>query len=258
MLGVLMTIGTSQAINSSRPHGTALAGSHKQLCGAASLTEKRRPAASRYYLKHHDKILVKNRIRGQAYRLTHKEQIRAYTASRKDKRRAWRLNHNATHQDKIRSYRRVKYAATRRESQVRNRAYYIEHHAEELAKRKAWRETHRAEVAEQSRQYRLTHPAERLANHHRRKARKLGNGGSYTAEEWLAACASWGGKCLCCGAARELTVDHVVPLARGGRNDIGNLQLLCQACNRRKGTQTIDYRPGNTQSRQTELWAVRV
>lgn len=30
-------------------------------------------------------------------------------------------------------------------------------------------------------------------------------------------------------------VDHVIPRARGGRNDPNNLQLTCRTCNSRKG-----------------------
>ena len=37
---------------------------------------------------------------------------------------------------------------------------------------------------------------------------------------------------------RNLEVDHVVPRAKGGSDHIDNLQLLCGACNRAKGTAT--------------------
>lgn len=43
-----------------------------------------------------------------------------------------------------------------------------------------------------------------------------------------------GGKCLCCGKQlkpEDFTVDHVVPLSRGGTNDIENLVALCFNCN---------------------------
>lgn len=33
----------------------------------------------------------------------------------------------------------------------------------------------------------------------------------------------------------KLEIDHVVAESRGGSGDISNLQLLCRACNRRKG-----------------------
>ena len=42
--------------------------------------------------------------------------------------------------------------------------------------------------------------------------------------------------CLCCGKKLELgdedcTIDHVIPLSRGGTNDIDNLVTLCFDCN---------------------------
>jgi 5-methylcytosine-specific restriction endonuclease McrA len=43
-----------------------------------------------------------------------------------------------------------------------------------------------------------------------------------------------GGRCRRCGSARNLEVDHIVPLSRGGDSDDRNLQTLCRRCNRRK------------------------
>ena len=37
---------------------------------------------------------------------------------------------------------------------------------------------------------------------------------------------------------RNFEVDHVIPRARGGADQVDNLQLLCGACNRAKGTGT--------------------
>lgn len=42
-------------------------------------------------------------------------------------------------------------------------------------------------------------------------------------------------QCAHCGIAEGLQVDHIVPVARGGTNEIENLQMLCGLCNRRKG-----------------------
>lgn len=44
--------------------------------------------------------------------------------------------------------------------------------------------------------------------------------------------------CAECGGPGE-HVDHIVPIARGGRHAIGNLQMLCARCNLSKGKKFI-------------------
>jgi 5-methylcytosine-specific restriction endonuclease McrA len=62
--------------------------------------------------------------------------------------------------------------------------------------------------------------------------------GRYSAEDVKRLWERQGGRCACgCGWALHAGyhVDHIVALARGGRNEAGNLQLLAPACNLRKG-----------------------
>lgn len=48
-----------------------------------------------------------------------------------------------------------------------------------------------------------------------------------------------GFRCVLCGASAadgvRLHVDHVVPVSRGGKTEMGNLRTLCEACNLGKG-----------------------
>lgn len=49
--------------------------------------------------------------------------------------------------------------------------------------------------------------------------------------------------CLYCGRkmpASELTIDHVIPRAKGGRTSWDNVVTCCRRCNTRKGNQTPD------------------
>ena len=49
------------------------------------------------------------------------------------------------------------------------------------------------------------------------------------------------GRCRYCGrrmSNRQLEIDHKWPVSRNGGNEFSNLQLLCTACNLRKGIQT--------------------
>lgn len=41
--------------------------------------------------------------------------------------------------------------------------------------------------------------------------------------------------CYNCGTKEDLSIDHIIPLSRGGRHSIGNLQTLCRTCNSSKG-----------------------
>lgn len=43
-----------------------------------------------------------------------------------------------------------------------------------------------------------------------------------------------GGKCTTCGSQEFLEFDHIIPFSLGGSNTYRNVQLLCQACNRKK------------------------
>lgn len=49
-------------------------------------------------------------------------------------------------------------------------------------------------------------------------------------------------RCQACGvAAKEarLEIDHKIPVAQGGSNDLNNLEVLCRSCNRGKGARFI-------------------
>lgn len=119
---------------------------------------------------------------------------------------------------------------------------------------KAWRaanaERYRANNArhyrahiDDERTYRKEHRERYRALDHASVARRRGNGGVFTADEWTALCERYGNICVACGASGPLQVDHIVPTSKGGPNTIDNIQPLCGRCNKSKSDKTIDYRP---------------
>jgi hypothetical protein len=45
-----------------------------------------------------------------------------------------------------------------------------------------------------------------------------------------------GGQCVKCGSKQRLEFDHIIPVIEGGSSTERNVQLLCETCNRSKGS----------------------
>lgn len=76
----------------------------------------------------------------------------------------------------------------------------------------------------------------------KRNRLKRSNGGSHTFGEWKALKAQYNWTCPVCGKSEPeiiLTEDHIIPISRGGLDDIENLQPLCQSCNSKKNNKII-------------------
>ena len=51
-----------------------------------------------------------------------------------------------------------------------------------------------------------------------------------------------GPECMYCGGVvfEDATIDHVLPLCRGGTHELRNLVVCCKSCNSRKGQKTLE------------------
>jgi 5-methylcytosine-specific restriction endonuclease McrA len=79
-----------------------------------------------------------------------------------------------------------------------------------------------------------------------RKARKLGNGGELPQGIETVLFEQQEGLCYLCGELLyrgfndPLSIDHLVPISRGGRNDTSNVKLAHLSCNMKKSIRTHD------------------
>lgn len=67
------------------------------------------------------------------------------------------------------------------------------------------------------------------------RARKLNVVGLLNESEWGKVLRRHGYKCAICGNLENLSIDHIVPVSKGGTNTRDNIQPLCKSCNSRKG-----------------------
>ncbi|MDE1940713.1 MAG: HNH endonuclease [Patescibacteria group bacterium] len=93
----------------------------------------------------------------------------------------------------------------------------------------------------------------------RRRSRKLSALGSASTAEVIARFDFFGWRCRYCGKSlnnKTVTIDHQIPLSRGGTNWPSNLVPSCRSCNCSKGTQTfrefVIYSAGTTARRESE------
>jgi 5-methylcytosine-specific restriction endonuclease McrA len=61
----------------------------------------------------------------------------------------------------------------------------------------------------------------------------------FTPQDWLRVQRRHDGCCVYCGKSGPLTMDHVIPLIRGGRHAIGNILPACARCNSSKNGRYI-------------------
>ena len=110
-----------------------------------------------------------------------------------------------------------------------------------IAENKEWRLANRERVRANLKRW-VEENRERSALLHRLKKHRRRKAGNLTPADWGLVLEAYGSSCLACGKG-EVTIDHVIPISKGGRNEIHNVQPLCSWCNTSKGVKVVDYRP---------------
>lgn len=90
----------------------------------------------------------------------------------------------------------------------------------------------------------ITTPARKRLLTERHRLLKRNAEGSHTVGDWETLKAQYNWTCPCCGKREpeiKLSKDHIIPLVKGGSDNIENIQPLCRRCNSKKHTKTIKY-----------------
>lgn len=125
---------------------------------------------------------------------------------------------------------RACYELTNHEARLqRARAYYRKHRSDCARRMRDWYVAHRDEQLERAKVWKQTNPELRRLYNANRRARLRG------APLSLDDLAALPRVCAYCGRGDlDLTIDHRVPLSRGGHHEPSNLVWACAECNSRK------------------------
>jgi 5-methylcytosine-specific restriction endonuclease McrA len=172
--------------------------------------------------------------RAQKYRREHLEHYAQYEEARANlpHRVEARRKYQGEHKEQIAQYRKIWTAKNKERVDASKRGYYERKRQDVLARSKKWAEDNPEKVRQA-----------KTNNLRKRRAARHASIGNFSVEEFKVLCESYGKRCLACGDTNAtLEADHVVPLTRGGPDEISNIQPLCGTCNREKFVKIIDYR----------------
>ena len=118
-------------------------------------------------------------------------------------------------------------------------ARWRERNPEKVTEQRAkWRNENRERHIATSTRWNQEHPEKRkeisIRYQHKRRSILYGLDRHYTKQEWVHLTMLYDNLCGICAGVGPLTVDHIMPLSRGGSNMIDNIQPLCGPCNSKK------------------------
>jgi len=172
--------------------------------------------------------------KSQRYRRTHKEELR-------ERLYRWR----AENPEKSREIARKSYLKNKdkinkklREARVKDPERFRRHEQKKYEK---------SSCAERRRKYYYRHREECIMAVTNRINLKKTVGDGLTVEQWRDVCERFDNRCAYCGVHEDvlkiihhqgLTMDHVVPLSKGGEHSIENIVPACLSCNAGKGAKS--------------------
>jgi 5-methylcytosine-specific restriction endonuclease McrA len=152
-----------------------------------------------------------------------------------DPERSRQLNNFASHKYYERNL--IDRRRTNREAAAENRA----RDPEGTKKRqRAWYAKNPAKAKAHVQRNRLKDPLKVRCRNEKRRAWKMRVVNTLTPDQWQEVLGIFNNACAyCLRTDLSLTIDHMVPLCKGGAHSVANVVPACQSCNSRKGSRPM-------------------
>ena len=186
--------------------------------------EQAKKSAAAYHLKNKEKI----NARSAAWSTANKDRVKASAAAR-----------YAANPEKVGASAAAWQKANPEKALIANAAWQKANPEKVRAAAKRWYYANKEKVLADNAAWYKAHPeaSRRLA--HSKRARKKANGGKLSPGIESRLLVFQKNRCAICRVSLKKTghhLDHIVPLARGGKNEDRNTQVTCPTCNMKKHT----------------------
>lgn len=190
-----------------------------------NLLQRQRITSAKYWRSNREKVAIKN----TKWRAANPDKVKAYTIK-------WRLAHKERVKETASKYNRLNRQKKKRYAS----GYYQMNRKAKVSYSAKYRQEHPNKVAETQRNWLKKNYQKVLAKNARRRVRKRGN--QVEPYSRIDIIKRDGSRCHICKrivAKRELTLDHLIPVSKGGPDAPWNVAVAHRSCNSQRGVGRI-------------------
>src|SRR5437867_7000327 len=129
-------------------------------------------------------------------------------------------------------------------SRLRSKKWRLNHKREQAEYFRKWKIDNLDHLRSTQSQYKKNNRDKYNIYEQKRYTTKLNADRGFTPEQWELLKQIYGHRCAYCGKKRKLTMDHVIPLSKGGLHHASNIVPACKTCNSvKRDREAPSYQP---------------
>jgi 5-methylcytosine-specific restriction endonuclease McrA len=199
--------------------------------------EEKKAYKAAYYQANREKIIARSATWSKANKDKMKVSRAKWQKNNPEKVKTIQKRHGENNHDRILLRNRGRY----NDNPERARAYSTKWRKNNKTKvrktLKTWRSNNKKQIKEYSIEWRRLHPGATKKHDHAKRAKRRSCNGELSLDISTRLLAFQKNRCAICRTSLKKTgyhLDHIIPLARGGKNTDGNIQVTCPKCNMEK------------------------